>query len=55
MLSKAKTGDLLLFRCNHTGAKCQRCFTGAHYDHAVLLIKRSEFLEMYEATSTYVN
>ena len=55
MLLKVKTGDILLFRSQHSGAKCQRCFTGAHYDHAALLVKRNDHIEMYEATSTYVN
>jgi hypothetical protein len=54
MIKQAKTGDILLFRGFHNGAKCQRFFTRADFDHAALLIKRNEYLEMYESNSTYV-
>jgi hypothetical protein len=55
--SKAKTGDLLIFRGLDCPANCQRCFTRAHYDHVALLIKKGEQLYVYESTSkdvTYI-
>jgi len=55
MIKQAKTGDIILFKGYHPSAKCQRCFTRAEFDHAALLIKRHEYLEMYESNSTYVN
>ncbi len=49
--SKAKTGDLLIFRGHECTAKCQRCLTGAHYDHVALLLRINDFLQVYETTS----
>ena len=49
--SKAKTGDLLIFRGFECPARCQRCFTGAHYDHIALLYKKHDVLFVYESTS----
>jgi hypothetical protein len=51
---KAKTGDLLIFRGFECPAKCQRCFTGAHYDHVALLYKKYDILSVYESTSKEV-
>ena len=48
---KAKTGDLLIFRGYECPAKCQRCFTGAHYDHVALLFKQNDVLFVYESTA----
>jgi hypothetical protein len=54
MIRQAKTGDIILFKGFHPGAKCQRFFTRADLDHVGLLIKRNGYLEMYESNSTYV-
>lgn len=48
---KAKTGDMLLFRGFEFPAVCQRCFTGAMYDHVALLQKTNNMLYVYESTS----
>ena len=47
----AKTGDLLIFRGFEFAARCQRCFTGAHYDHVALLVRINDYLCVYESTS----
>jgi len=52
--TKSKTGDIMLFRGYEFPAKCQRCCTGAHYDHVALLIKKYTELEVYESTSQQV-
>jgi hypothetical protein len=52
--TKSKTGDIMLFRGYEFPAKCQRCCTGAHYDHVALLIKKYTELEVYESTSLQV-
>lgn len=49
--TKAKSGDVLIFRGLEMNAKCQRCFTQADYDHVALLIRKSNGLFVYEATS----
>ena len=51
---KSKTGDIMLFRGYEFPARCQRCCTGAHYDHVALLIKKYTELEVYESTSLQV-
>jgi hypothetical protein len=48
---KARTGDLLIFRGFECPARCQRMFTGAHYDHVALLVRRNEQVFVYESTS----
>eukprot|EP00828_Plagiopyla_frontata_P044263 TRINITY_DN7181_c0_g1_i1.p1 TRINITY_DN7181_c0_g1~~TRINITY_DN7181_c0_g1_i1.p1 ORF type:complete len:153 (-),score=16.69 TRINITY_DN7181_c0_g1_i1:8-466(-) len=35
----AQTGDILLFRTEHFGAKLQRAFTGSKYDHVAILMR----------------
>lgn len=47
----AKTGDMLLFRGFEYPAVCQRCLTGAKYDHVALLQKTNNMLYVYESTS----
>lgn len=47
----SQTGDLLIFRGFECPAKCQRAFTGAHYDHVALLVKKKGSLFVYESTS----
>lgn len=50
-LSKANTGDVLIFRGIDCPAPCQRFFTGDEYDH-VAMVKRTETnLFIYEATT----
>lgn len=49
--NKAKTGDLLIFRGFECPAKCQRCFTSAHYDHIALLYRKNDILFVYESTA----
>ena len=53
-VKKSKTGDLMLFRGYEFPAQCQRFFTGSHYDHVALLIKKYTELEVYETTSVQV-
>jgi hypothetical protein len=38
-LTMVDTGDLLLFRSKHVGAKIQRSFTRSQFDHVALLLK----------------
>ncbi len=52
---RVKTGDLLIFRGFECPAKCQRCFTGSHYDHLALLVRRNDQVFVYESTSKDVN
>ena len=49
--SKAKTGDILIFRGFEFAAKLQRFYTKSEYDHVALLTKKNNILYVYEATS----
>jgi hypothetical protein len=47
----AVTGDLLLFRSCHFGARVQRLFTGASYDHVAMVLRYADGkLGLLEAT-----
>lgn len=49
--TKAKTGDILIFRGFECPAKIQRFYTRSEYDHVALLIRNNGVLQVYEATS----
>ena len=49
--SRAKSGDILIFRGLECPAKCQRCFTQADYDHVGVLYLKNSTLFVYESTS----
>ena len=53
-LEKADTFDVLLFRCNFTGAKLQRQYTRSDYDHVAMLLRfdssNSKEIYILEAT-----
>ena len=49
--SRAKSGDILIFRGLECPAKCQRCFTQADYDHVGVLYLKDSTLFVYESTS----
>jgi hypothetical protein len=53
-LEKADTFDVLLFRCNSTGAKLQRQYTRSDYDHVGMVLRfdsgNSKELYIFEAT-----
>lgn len=49
--SKAKTGDILIFRGFEFAAKLQRFYTKSEYDHVALLTRTNDVLYVYEATS----
>lgn len=38
-LEQADTGDILLFRGSHAGAKITRISTGSHFDHIAMVLK----------------
>jgi len=50
-IKESKTGDLLIFKGFDCPSTCQRCLTGAEYDHIALLIKTNDILKVYESTS----
>jgi len=52
-LESVDTGDLLLLRANHIGAKLQRLFTFSDYDHIALMLKASS--EVYIFDTVYEN
>jgi len=52
-LESVDTGDLLLLRANHIGAKLQRLFTFSDYDHIALMLKAST--EVYIFDTVYEN
>ena len=47
--SKAKTGDLLLFRKNDCSGCFQRFITRDKYDHIALIIKKNKNIQIYDA------
>lgn len=52
-IEKADTGDILLFRASHVGAKLTRTFTGSHFDHvAMVLYFDSDPNEIYLVDAT---
>ena len=42
-LEKAETGDLLLFRGRHVGAKITRTWTNGEVDHAAMIIRLEKY------------
>ena len=50
-ISKAKTGDLLIFRGLECPAPLQRFFTGDEYDHVALVKMKDGCVFIYEATT----
>lgn len=48
--SKAKTGDLLLFKTDLCSASFQRFFTRDKYDHIALIIKKNKYIQFYDTT-----
>ena len=50
-ISKAKTGDLLIFRGLECPAPLQRFFTGDEYDHVALVKRKDGCVYIYEATT----
>ena len=38
-IEQADTGDILLFNCNHMGAKLTRTITNSQYDHIAMILK----------------
>jgi hypothetical protein len=49
-ISKARTGDVILFRGLEHPAPLQRFFTGDEYDHVAMVKRRDGSLFIYEAT-----
>ena len=55
-IEQADTGDILLFNCNHMGAKLTRTITNSQYDHIAMILKFDSMQdEVYivEATGTF--
>ncbi len=50
--SKAKTGDLLLFKTDLCSSSFQRFFTRDKYDHIALIIKNDKYIQIYDATNS---
>ena len=51
--SKAKTGDLLLFKSFHRHARLQRIFTCDNYDHIAIVQKYEGIIKMYESSCNF--
>ena len=50
--SKAKTGDLLLFKTDLCSSSFQRFFTRDKYDHIALIVKNQKYILIYDATKS---